>query len=304
MRQIAVLLARVPRVYASSCQGLRVRGSHSFVLMMVATRPAAKSPKASGVGSRGSLAKGLRLLSAFDDAAPELTISQIARMTDLNRTTVYRLVGALERAGYLEEVRNRVYRPGLRCLLLGSAALESLELPELAAPFLERIRDGLSATVSLAALHAANVIYLARFRGPYRADLRLYVGSILPAYRTASGRAILAYSPPRTLLQILRQIDWTPATPYTVREPRELLRILRTVRREGYAINDQEEALGWRSIAAPVHDPYGVVASVTVTHPVARGSLEDITRITLPVLLQNTFEISRRLRALRTRGAE
>src|SRR4051794_38348483 len=105
--------------------------------------PAAGAP-AAGAGEKPeyrveALAKGLRLLSLFDEQRPTWRVSDLAAATGLPMPTVYRVVMTLTAEGYLEHLPGGEYRPGVRTLTLGTAALRSLDLVALATPKLQRL---------------------------------------------------------------------------------------------------------------------------------------------------------------------
>src|SRR4051812_12242076 len=88
-----------------------------------------------------ALAKGLRLLSLFDEQRPTWRVSDLAATSGLPMPTVYRVVMTLTAEGYLDHLPNGDYRPGVRTLTLGGAALRSLDLVALATPRLQRLRE-------------------------------------------------------------------------------------------------------------------------------------------------------------------
>src|SRR3954465_12829353 len=87
------------------------------------------------------LAKGLRLLSLFDEQRPTWRVTDLADAAGLPMPTVYRGVMTLPSEGYLEHLPNGDYRPGVRTLTLGTAALRSLDLVALATPKLQRLGE-------------------------------------------------------------------------------------------------------------------------------------------------------------------
>src|SRR5215475_4678413 len=99
-----------------------------------------------------ALAKGLRLLSLFDEQRPTWRVSDLAVASGLPMPTVYRVVMTLTAEGYLDHLPGGDYRPGVRTLTLGGAALRSLDLVALATPRLQRLAEATGETVNLAVL--------------------------------------------------------------------------------------------------------------------------------------------------------
>ena len=139
-----------------------------------------------------ALAKGLRLLSLFDEQRPTWRVSDLAAVSGLPMPTVYRVVMTLTAEGYLDHLPNGDYRPGVRTLTLGGAALRSLDLVALATPKLQRLAEATGETVNLAVLTGDRVLYLVRLRNSDLVTANIQVGSTLPAVHTSIGKLMLA----------------------------------------------------------------------------------------------------------------
>jgi IclR family pca regulon transcriptional regulator len=137
-----------------------------------------------------------------------------------------------------------------------------------------------------------------RRRTPLVMDLNLHIGSRLPAYCTALGKAMLAYKDAATLREILDRTDMARRGPNTVTNREQLMAALAKVRSTGVAVNDEELAPGLRSFAAPVRDRTGAVVAavnVAVHLSVASASVDALAGRIEPPLRRTTAEISRRL---------
>src|SRR3954469_5929567 len=140
-----------------------------------------------------ALAKGLRLLSLFDEQRPTWRVSDLAAATGLPMPTVYRVVMTLAAEGYLDHLPNGEYRPGVRTLTLGTAALRSLDLVGVATPKLQQLAERTGETVNLAVLTGDRVLYLVRLRNSDLVTANIQVGSTLPAVHTSIGKLLLAH---------------------------------------------------------------------------------------------------------------
>lgn len=224
-------------------------------------------------GLSQSLERGLAVLSAFTPDRPDLGISELARKLDLTRSTTHRYVATLTTLGYLQQDDStRKYRLGPRVLDLGFSVLGSLGLREIAAPHLRRLTDATGHTSNLAIRDDTDVILIDRVRGrpgPYHhLEFSLHVGSRIPAYCSATGKALLAFLPRPDLERILDRTDLVQRGPRTLTDKRALLAELEQVRRTGIATNDEELDSALRSIASPVLTRSGeVVAAVNVAIP-------------------------------------
>jgi IclR family transcriptional regulator, pca regulon regulatory protein len=228
---------------------------------------------ASAPGFSQSLERGLAILSAFTPDRPALGISELARRLSLTRSTTHRYVATLATLGYLQQDEpTRKYRLGSRVLDLGFSMLGSLDLREIAAPHLRRLADVTGHTANLAIRDDTDVILIDRVRGRpgryHHLEFTLHIGSRLPSYCSATGKALLAFLPRPDLDRLLDRIDLVQHGPRTLTDKAALIAELDQVRRTGIAVNDEELESALRSIAAPVRSRSGeVVAAVNIAIP-------------------------------------
>jgi IclR family transcriptional regulator, pca regulon regulatory protein len=227
----------------------------------------------SEISTSQSLERGLAILSSFRSGAPLLGVSELSREVGLSRSTTHRYVATLAGLGYLrQDPLTRKYRLGPRVLDLGFSAINSMELREVAAPYLQALSDETGYTVNMAILDGLDIIYVERCRssraGQREIDLNLHVGSRLPAYCTSLGKVLLAHLPASARSEALKQIEFARRGPNTIVSRTALAGELKHVRENGFAINNEELAYGLRSIAAPVlsHDGSAVAAINLAVH--------------------------------------
>jgi IclR family pca regulon transcriptional regulator len=233
-------------------------------------------------GASQSLERGLAVLCAFGPDRPLLGISELARELDLTRSTAHRYVATLAALGFLEQDEaTRKYRLGPRVLDLGFATLGSMELREIAAPYLRRLTEATGHTSNLAIRDDTDVILIDRIRVPpgrhHQVEFDLHIGSRLPAYCTATGKALLAFLPSEELDALLERIELAPRGPRTRTERAALVAELEDTRRNGIAVNDEEFANGLRSIAAPIRARSGkVVAAINLAIPWSPVAIDEL----------------------------
>jgi IclR family transcriptional regulator, pca regulon regulatory protein len=251
-------------------------------------------------GLSQSLERGLAILSAFTPDCPDLGISELARRLGLTRSTTYRYVATLTTLRYLQQDDStRKYRLGPRVLDLGFSVLGSLGLREIAAPHLRRLTDTTGHTSNLAIRDDTDVILIDRVRGrpgPYHhLEFSLHVGSRIPAYCSATGKALLAFLPRPDLERILDRTDLVQRGPRTLTEKKTLLAELEQVRRTGIAVNDEELESALRSIASPVRTRSGeVVAAVNVAIPWSPVAMSELVSRLGPAVQATANQISAR----------
>jgi len=247
---------------------------------MAATSKNRKSnskPGRAGAQSIQSVGRALGILELFDENRPALTTSEIANLTGLNRATAYRFCQTLLNLGYLDNTGHGTLRPGLKAISLARAALSSRELPEVATSHLRDLQARTGETVNMALLDEEEVVYVVRLLGDHLLTLRLFIGSRLPALSTSLGRAILAFLDDEDVERIIAATDLRQRTERTIVDPKKLRAELRRIRTRGYAVNNQELALGLIGVAAPVFAVSGepvAAINVSVSHPLEKGRIE------------------------------
>lgn len=239
-----------------------------------------------------SLARGLAVIRAFSDSRKPQTIAQISQQTGIPRAAVRRCLHTLKQLGYVgAELNNFTLRP--RILTLGYSYLSSTPLAVSAQPCLDAVSRKLNESCSLAVLEEDEVLYVARSATSRVMSVSLSAGSRLPAYCSSLGRILLAHLPDDDLDRYLARVQFHARTKYTVTDPDKLREILSQVRRDGYAINNEELEMGLRSIAVPVRGVSGrVLAALNVGAHAARINPQQMVKEFLPVLRQGAQELA------------
>jgi IclR family pca regulon transcriptional regulator len=232
-----------------------------------------------------SLARGLIVIQAFTQQSPQMTISQLSVKTGLSRAAVRRCLYTLTKLGFAGAEDGSRYSLRPRMLTLSHTYTSSNTLSTAAQPILERMSTTLRESFSVATLDGEDIVYIARTQVNRVMAVDLHIGSRLPAYCTSMGRVLLAYLPTEQLEQYLAKAVLTPHTSRTITSVEKLRLALRNVRRNGYALVDQEYEVGLRSLAVPVYAPSGrVVATVNLSGNAPRLSvLEMQSRFLTPL---------------------
>lgn len=259
--------------------------------------------EASTANHSQSLERGLAILSSFSEAQPLLGITELAAKVGLNKSTTHRYISTLAALRYLQQdASTRKYRLGPRAVDLGLAAINSMEVTQIAGPALQALSDETGHTVSMAILDGTDIVYVDRCRsareGRLGIDLHLHVGSRLPAYCTSMGKVLLAFQPAERIIDLLDRTDLARRGPNTLTAREALLAALRRIRQAGWAVNDEELAPGLRSLAVPIRDADGdVVAAINVAVHLSvwNASIESIVRRLEPPLQATARDISAQL---------
>ncbi|MGC8469083.1 MAG: IclR family transcriptional regulator [Acetobacteraceae bacterium] len=249
--------------------------------------PARRPPPARAGGEAvQSLARALALLNAAAEAADGATLTDLARQVGLPASTAHRLLTTLEQERYLRfDPLSRLWSVGVQAFVAGSAYARSRGLVALARPHLRRLMEASEETVNLAADEEGVAVYLAQVE--CRQMMRAFTrpGSRVPLHCSGVGKALLAHASETHLARILHRHGMARLTVKTLTTPAALKQALAEARAQGYAVDDEEHALGLRCIAAPIFDEEGAaIAAVSASGPMVRipdGRLPVLGRMVL-----------------------
>jgi IclR family pca regulon transcriptional regulator len=228
-----------------------------------------------------SLEKGLAVLRAFGEKGPDLTLSEIAQVAGMVPPTATRFIRTLEDLGYLfRDTKTKSYSLSPKILRIGFNFIENLDIRHRVSSHLLEITKQMNVDTACTMLDGTEVVYIERFRSNSMVGLHLTVGTRLPAYCSAMGRAILAFMDPQEVADIIAASNMQAHTPHTITDKDRLLEKLELVREEGFGINQQELLMGMAAIGAPVMNGTKVEGSFGASFPMRllekEGFLEEI----------------------------
>lgn len=195
------------------------------------------------------LGKTRLILEAFEIDDAELSLSELARRTGIAKATVHRLGQELLGWGMLERADSG-YRLGMRAFELGSRVSRLRVLRDVVRPHLEHLRAITRETVHLAVLDGLDVLFVEKIADGPRVAQPSRVAGRLPLHCTATGKVLLAFSPPELLDEVLAR-PLERRTPSTIVVPSLLREQIRAVRETGHAVESEETAAGYCSTAVP-----------------------------------------------------
>ncbi len=205
-----------------------------------------------------SLARGLRVIRAFNHERRRSTLSEIAAESGLARAVARRNLLTLQHLGYVA-AQDRHFFLTPRVLELGYSYLSSLDLTDLAQEAMERLSQQVNESCSMAVLDGDEIVYIARITVRRLMSAALGVGTRLPAFATSMGRVLLAAKSDPELGSWLRNQTFRQITPHTLFKTKALKAEILRVRRQSYAFVAQELELGLCSIGVPICSAPGKV---------------------------------------------
>ncbi|MEV8373880.1 IclR family transcriptional regulator C-terminal domain-containing protein [Kribbella sp. NPDC056861] len=230
------------------------------------------STSATGGTFLQGLERGLAVIRAFNAEMPSLTLSEVSREVGITPATARRILLTLEELGYVRSDGRR-FSLTPRVLALGWAYLSSLDLGDIAGPFMEELSLKTQESCSIATLDLPDIVYVARVPTRRIMTVALGVGARLPAYVTSMGRVLLADAPAHEVSTYLSALEPEELTDHTVTSVDELRGLITQAGADGYALVDQELELGLRSIAVPIRDSRGrAVAALNVSAHASRST--------------------------------
>jgi len=236
--------------------------------------------------------RALDVLLCFSRQTPELTLTQISEQIGIHKSTVHRLLATLEKKRFVE--RNSItgtYQLGIQMFQMAYLTLEQNDLRQIATPYLQRLSEQFRETISLSILDGTDMVYLRVIESQQRVKLAAATGQRLPAFCTASGKAILAFSSDGIVQQIIDQ-GLEKHTDYTLDSPEKLIKNFDLIREQGFSLSLQEFEDGINAIAVPIMNQNNQpIASIAVAGPSYRLSEERMLEIA-PEILASVREIS------------
>jgi len=244
-----------------------------------------------------SVDRALDILESFDYNDEELGVTELANRLKLHKNNVFRLLATLEVRGYIEQDRKTGnYRLGIKTFEIANVFLHHLGLRRQARPILEDLVDRCDETAYLAVLDGPDVIYILMHETSQTVRIVPRLGRRLPVHCTAAGKAQVAFESADRLRLIFRESPLPKLTEKTITNYEAFREHLRDVAKSGFAVDNEEFEAGVRCIAAPVKDySHKVVASVGLSGPLSRFSLERIEKELAPLVKEAGEKLSERL---------
>jgi IclR family pca regulon transcriptional regulator len=239
-----------------------------------------------------SFARGLAVIRSFDANRPAQTLTDVAAATGLTRAGARRILLTLQALGYVE-ADGRLFQLTPKILDLGFAYLTSMPFWNLAEPVMEDLVEQVHESCSAAVLNGAEIVYVLRVPTHKIITQNLSIGSRLPAFCTSMGRVLLAALDEARLDEALDASSLVARTPLTIVDKGALKEAIAAVRRQGWAIVDQELEEGLISMSAPIRDRQGrVIAALNISGNAQRKNAKQMVKAFLEPLQEAAQRVS------------
>ena len=214
------------------------------------------------------IARAATILRSLEEESTGLSLGQIAQRVNLARSTVQRIVAALETEKLvIAATPNGRVRLGPTILRL--AASVRSDFIALARPYLERLSEELHETVDLSTVKKDHLVFIDQVIGSQRLRTASAVGETFPLYCTANGKAYLAQLSDSAIETLIGR-SYQARTPKTLTRIDALLAELKSARRSGVAYDREEHTLGISAVGVALRDPLGNSVAISVPVPAQR----------------------------------
>ena len=227
-----------------------------------------------------SLQRAIDILDLFDKHVIELGITEIAEALGLHKSTAAGLVYTLEHNGYLaQDAETRKYGLGFKLVERASVLLDQIDVRQVALPYLQELIAWCDESVNLAVRDGGQIVYIERLTTTQSLGMRAKVGYRAPLHCTALGKAILSGMPLREAEELVAQHGLPATTANSITDRAQFLQEMDRVREQGFAVDNEENEIGGRCVAAPIFDhARRPTAAVSISSPVLRFPLTEVPR--------------------------
>ncbi|WP_417624367.1 IclR family transcriptional regulator [Paremcibacter congregatus] len=237
--------------------------------------------KVIGKGQVQSLTRAFSLLECVADAGIGLNLSQVAAKMDLAPSTVHRLLNAMKDRGYFEvDPATGLWSVGLQAFRVGNGYLQKRDFVTQARPYMKKLVAEVGETTSLAVLDGDQMTFIAQVECREVMRMSVPLGNRVTLYASAVGKMQLAALSDAEAVDLMKDISFAPLTERTHASLPGLLAEVQDIRRKGFAVDEQEQSLGMRCVAAAIYNEHHeAVAFLTIAGPTVRLKQKNLNTI-------------------------
>ena len=234
-------------------------------------RPPGPNSRA-GDGKNQSLIRALTLLERLSAAPGGVNLTDLSQQLGMPAATVHRLLSTFEELDFVEQdAKLGLWFVGLKAFTVGNAFLNRRDFVASARPHMHRLVEQCGETVNLGVIDQGEVVFISQVESREVMRMIVRLGSRSPIHASGVGKALLASMSEQQVTSILQLRGLARYTDYTIDSPAALREELEQVRQQGYALDDEEHAVGLRCVAAPIFDENGqALAAISLSGPKAR----------------------------------
>jgi IclR family acetate operon transcriptional repressor len=223
-------------------------------------------------GQVQSLVRALTIVNRLALADGGVSLTELAQQVGLSPSTAHRLLTTLEQERYVTfDAERRLWSVGMQAFMAGSAFLRSRNLVNIAKPHMRALMEESEETVNLAVQDHFTAVYLAQTECSQMMRAFARPGGRVPLHCSSVGKALLSAMKETEIAKVLHNQGLPVITAKTIDNTNTLREDLRRTRERGYAVDDEEHAVGLRCIASTIHNENAEpVAAISISGPMVR----------------------------------
>lgn len=238
--------------------------------------------------------RALQLLEILAEHPRGMQPKEIEEILELNKVTVHRLLATLENRGFIERAGN-AYVIGLKLVELSSMKLGNIELKTEAAPYLRELVSRLGLPVQMAIREGKEAVFIEKIESMNSFRMYSQIGKRIPLYASGVGKVLLMQETDEVIKREFEEVSFIPFTSKTVKGVEALLEAVKTARKKGYAIDDEEHEQGIFCVAVPIYDYRDHIIAAISVGDINKQFVRGTNTRQIELIKQTAREISRRL---------
>ncbi|MEH7482179.1 IclR family transcriptional regulator [Neobacillus drentensis] len=244
-----------------------------------------------------SLERALTILNKLSEYPDGIQITRLSEQVGLTKSTIHRLLATLSSMNYVvKDEETDKYKLGLQVLFLSRNLLNNSDIVTVSKPFLEKLSQEVNETVHLCIEDRGEVVYIDKIESTQTIRMYSRIGSRAPMYCTGVGKILLSDKNQDEFNELISNINFIPKTPSTITSKEEFIEEIEKVKSQGYALDNAENEVVLRCIAAPIFDHKGkIIASFSISGPSNRVTMDLINDTLIEKMKQYSIAISRNL---------
>jgi len=244
-----------------------------------------------------SIDRAIRIIELLSENPRGLKLTEISRILDIHPSSIHHIIHTLSPYEYIaQDPDTKKYTLGFRLLEISRRILENIDIRIVARKHLEQLRKKTQETVHLSVLRAGKVVYIDKLDTTGSLSLSTYVGFATDPHAAAGGKTLLADLTDENVKEIYFNRPLKRYGKNTFIKMPMLLEELEKIRKQRYAIDDEEYYEGIRCIAAPIRTGHKTIASISVTGSIFTLTMERIDRELKDLVIKTAEIISNKLR--------
>lgn len=240
-----------------------------------------------------SLDKSLKLIDILSKNPRGLSLAQLSEALNYPKSTIHHILSTLLPYDYIsQDQETKKYSLGFKFLSIGKAILDNIDIRTIAHRHLLDLHEKCKEAVHLAILRDGQVIYIDKIDTQGMLSLATYIGFRTDPHAAAGGKVLLSELSRKEIMDIYREKPLKHYGKNTITSMAKLFDELEKIKKQGYAVDDEEYYEGIRCIAAPVRAGWKIVAAVSITGSIFSMKMERLHNELKPIIVETTERIS------------